>query len=140
MVERAIDGNPVFELSRLDLDRPAPSYTVDLLEVLASPDRELYFVVGADILPELPRWRDPERIVQLARLAVVTRPGAPAADLGQVERLSAGGSSRATLVEIPGLAIASRELRHRVRAGEPIRYLTPLAVERYIAARGLYRA
>jgi nicotinate-nucleotide adenylyltransferase len=139
MVERAIDGNPVFEVSRLDLDRPPPSYTADLLKVLASPDCELFFVVGADILPELPRWRDPEQIVRLARLAVVTRPGSPAADLSQLERLSPGGGSRATLVEIPGLAIASRDLRQRVRTGEPIRYLTPPDVERYILERGLYR-
>jgi nicotinate-nucleotide adenylyltransferase len=140
MVRLAIEGNPVFELSRLDLDRPPPSYTADLLKELSAPDRELYFLIGADILPELPRWRDPSEILRLARLVVVTRPGAPTPDLSRLEWLSAGAASRATLVEIPGLSIASRELRERVRHGVPIRYLTPPEVERYIAERGLYRA
>jgi nicotinate-nucleotide adenylyltransferase len=111
-----------------------------LLKVLASAECELFFVVGADILPELPRWRDPEEIVRLARLVVVTRPGAPGPDLQEVERWLPGAGSRAAHVEIPGLAIASRELRERVRAGMPIHYLTPPAVERYILKRGLYRA
>ncbi len=140
MVRLAIEGNTVFELSRLDLDRPPPSYTADLLKVLSAPDRELYFLLGADILPELPRWRDPGEILRLAHLAVVTRPGAPAPDLRQLEMLAPGGASRATLVEIPGLSIASRVLRERVRRGTPLRYLTPPTVEGYIAARGLYRA
>jgi nicotinate-nucleotide adenylyltransferase len=139
MVRLAIEGNPVFELSRLDLDRPPPSYTADLLKMLAAPNLELYFVVGADILPELPRWREPHDILRLARLVVVTRPGAPAPDVSGLEQLSAGAASGATLVEIPGLSIASRELRERVRRGLPIHYLTPPAVEDYIAERGLYR-
>jgi nicotinate-nucleotide adenylyltransferase len=140
MVRLAIEGNPVFALSRLDLDRPPPSYTADLLKVLEAPDRELCFVVGADILPELPRWRDPQEILRLARLVVVTRPGAPTPDVARLEQLSPGAASRTTLVEIPGLSIASRDLRERVRQGVPIRYLTPTAVERFIAERGLYRA
>ncbi|MBV9581920.1 MAG: nicotinate-nucleotide adenylyltransferase [Chloroflexi bacterium] len=140
MVTLAIVGNPIFEVSRLDLDRPPPSYTADLLKVLASAESDLYFVIGADILPELPRWRDPDEILRLARLAVVNRPGAPPPNLRGLDELSPGASSRATLVEIPGLAIASRELRLRAREGQPIRYLTPPAVERYIVERGLYRA
>ncbi len=139
MVRLAIEANSRFELSRLDLDRPPPSYTADLLKVLQAPDRELCFVIGADILPELPRWRDPGEILRLARLVVVTRPGAPTPDMARLERLSPGSTTRAALVEIPGLSIASRELRERVRRGVPIRYLTPPAVERYIAERGLYR-
>jgi nicotinate-nucleotide adenylyltransferase len=140
MVRLAIDGNPVFELSRLDLDRPPPSYTADLLRVLESPECELFFVVGADLLPELRRWREPAEILRLARLAVVNRPGAPSPDLNRLEELAPGAGLRATLVEIPGIDIASREIRQRVRSGRPIRYLTPPAVERYIAERGLYRA
>jgi nicotinate-nucleotide adenylyltransferase len=139
MVRLAIEGNAHFELSRLDLDRPPPSYTSDLLKALQAPDVELCFVVGADILPELPRWRDPGEILRLARLVVVTRPGAPTPDLARLDELSPGSALRAAPVEIPGLSIASRELRERVRRGVPIRYLTPPAVERYIAERGLYR-
>src|SRR5436190_14542522 len=75
MVRLAVHGNSRFEASRVDLDRPGPSYTADLLRELKAPDQELYFVVGADILPELERWREPREILRLARLAVVNRPG-----------------------------------------------------------------
>jgi nicotinate-nucleotide adenylyltransferase len=135
MVRLAIDANPVFELSRLDMDRPPPSYTADLLRTLHSPAVQLYFVVGADILPELPRWREPEAILQLARLAVVHRPGAPPPKL---EGLPPAGHGRVHIVDVPGVAIASRDLRRRVRSGQPIRYLTPPVVERYIAEHHLY--
>jgi nicotinate-nucleotide adenylyltransferase len=138
MVRLAIANNPLLELSRLDLDRPPPSYTVDLLKVLHTPDNELFFVVGADILPELPRWRAPDEILRLARLSVVNRPGAPAPDLDALDTLQPGARERVDVVQIPGVAIASRELRERVRSRQPIRYLTPPAVERYIHERGLY--
>jgi nicotinate-nucleotide adenylyltransferase len=114
--------------------------SAELFEVLDSPDRELFFLIGADILPELGRWRQPERILRLARLAVVNRPGAPPPDLSRLERLSPGAGLRATLVEIPGVDIAARDIRERVRAGRPIRYLTPPKVERYILEHALYRA
>jgi nicotinate-nucleotide adenylyltransferase len=139
MVRLAIADNPLFELSALDLDRPPPSYTADLLRSLEGENRSLFFIVGADILPELPRWRAPAEILRLACLAVVTRPGAPAPDLDAVDRVLPGLRERVELVDIPALAIASRELRERVRNGQPIRYLTPPAVERYIAEYRLYR-
>jgi nicotinate-nucleotide adenylyltransferase len=138
MVNLAIADNPLFELSRLDLDRPPPSYTADLLRTLASPDRELFFVVGADILPELPRWREPSEILRLARLAVVNRPGSPRPDPAAVEAVLPGSRGRIELVRSPGIGIAARELRHRVRTGQPIHYLTPPAVERYITEHRLY--
>jgi nicotinate-nucleotide adenylyltransferase len=136
MVALAIADNPQFELSRLDLDRPPPSYTVDLLRQLASPAKELFFLVGADILPELPRWRAPEEILRLARLVVVSRPGAPDPDL---EVLQPSERDRVNVLHTPGLDIASRDLRERVRSGQPIRYLTPAAVEQYILEHRLYR-
>ena len=136
MVRLAIAENPLLELSRLDLDRPPPSYTVDLLKLLHTPDNELFFVGGADILPELPRWRAPDEILRLARLVVVNRPGAPPPNL---HALPPGARERVDLVPIPGLAIAATELRERVAAGQPIRYLTPPAVERYVFEHGLYR-
>jgi len=138
MVRLAIAGNPVFELSRLDLDRPPPSYTADLLRALQAPERELFFIIGADILPELPRWREPSEILRLARLAVVTRPGAAVPDTAALEALLSGIRERVDVVDIPGIAIASSDLRHRVRTGQPIRYLTPPAVERYIVEHRLY--
>jgi nicotinate-nucleotide adenylyltransferase len=139
MVRLAIAHNPLFELSRLDLDRPAPSYTADLLRALCEPGRELFFIVGADIVPELPRWREPAEILRLARLTIVNRPGAPAPDLAALEAVVPGARQRVELVHMPGVAIASRELRERVRASAPIRYLTPPLVERYITDRNLYR-
>jgi nicotinate-nucleotide adenylyltransferase len=136
MVRLAIAENPLLELSRLDLDRPPPSYTVDLLKLLHTPDNELFFVGGADILPELPRWRAPEEILRLARLVVVNRPGAPPPDVGALEAIQPG--ARVDVVPVPGVDIASRDIRARVQAGQPIRYLTPPAVERYIYEHGLY--
>jgi nicotinate-nucleotide adenylyltransferase len=135
MVRLAIADNPTLELSRLDVDRPPPSYTVDLLRLLHAPDSELFFIGGADILPELPRWRAPEEILRLARLVVVDRPGAPPANLAA---LAPAARERVEVIRGPGVAISATELRARVKRGEPIRYLTPPAVERYILDRGLY--
>ena len=140
MVALAVADNPTFELSRLDLDRPPPSYTADLLRALESPEYELFFLVGGDILPELPKWREPRQIVQLARLVVVNRPGAPRPDLERLERLLPGVGERSEHVQIPGVDVSSSDIRGRVAAGRPIRYLTPRAVERYIMERGLYRS
>jgi nicotinate-nucleotide adenylyltransferase len=139
MVARAIADNPLFELSRLEMDRPPPSYTVDLLRSLAAPDRELFFVVGADILPDLRKWRSPEEILRLARLAAVNRPGSPLPDVAALEAALPGARERIDVVNMPGVAISAREMRDRVRAGRSLRYLTPPPVERYIEARRLYR-
>ena len=139
MVRLAIAGNPLLELSRLDLDRPPPSYTVDLLELLHRDDNELFFLVGADILPELARWRSPEEILRLARLVVVNRPGAPPPDIAGLTALHPDVSARVDLVTVPGVAVASRDLRARVRGDQPIRYLVPPDVERYVAEHGLYQ-
>ncbi len=119
--------------------RPPPSYTVDLLRALHEPGCELFFLVGADILPELPRWRSPAEILRLARLVAVNRPGSPALDLERLEGELAGARERIDVVPIPGVAISAREMRDRVRAGRSLRYLTPPAVERYIESRSLYR-
>jgi nicotinate-nucleotide adenylyltransferase len=139
MVTRAIGDNPLFEASRLDMDRPPPSYTVDLLRAVKDPDRELVFLVGADILPELPEWRSPAEILRLARLAVVNRPGSPQLDLDALETKLPGARARIDVVSIPGVDISARAMRERVRAGRSLRYLTPPAVERYIESRSLYR-
>jgi nicotinate-nucleotide adenylyltransferase len=140
MVSLAIGDAPSFELSRLDLERPPPSYSADLLRALASPDRELFFVVGADIVAELPRWREPEEILRLARLVVVNRPGAADPDLDSFLESFPAASGRVDCVRIPGVDVSSTEIRQRVRTGAPIRYLTPPAVERYIVEQGLYAA
>jgi nicotinate-nucleotide adenylyltransferase len=138
MVRLAIAENPFFELSRLDMDRAPPSYTADLLRDLSADGRELYFIVGGDILPELARWRDPDQILRLARLVVVSRPGAPMPSSVALEQVAPTAHERLVFLQTPGVAVASREMRARVRAGVPIRYLTPLSVETYIREHSLY--
>jgi nicotinate-nucleotide adenylyltransferase len=141
MVELAIADNPLFELSRADLDRPSPSYTADLLQALRAedPDAELFFLAGADILPELPRWYAPLELVRLATLVAITRPGAPDPNTADLERALPGAAQRVVVLRVPGLDISATDLRARVRAARPIRYLTPAPVEAYIRERGLYR-
>ena len=141
MVARAIADNPLFQLSRLDIDRPPPSYTVDLLQSLQASDSrtELFFLVGADILPELPKWRAPEEVLRLARLVVVNRPGSPFPNLDELELALPGARERADVVRIPGVDISAADLRARVRSDQPIRYLTPPAVEQYVREKRLYQ-
>lgn len=142
MVQLAIATNPHFELSRLDVDRCGPCYSVDLLEVLASrlePNDELYFIVGLDSLAELPTWHEPARLIRLCRLVVVRRPGYHI-DLVQLEAALPGIVDRLTFLETPEMGISSTEIQHRVQAGLPIKYQLPEAVESYIFGHGLYRA
>lgn len=138
MVSLAIQDNPDFELSLLDLQRPPPSYTADLLRSLAAADRELFFLAGADILPELPRWHQPDEVLKLARLVIAHRPDSSAPDLDALERALPGARSRVDVLDTPGVAISARQLRARVAAHQPIQYLTPPHVERYIRENSLY--
>lgn len=140
MVRLAIRENALFELSRADLERPGPSYTVDLLRSLQTPQAELYFIIGSDILPELALWHAPADILRLAHLAVLTRAGSAPPDAHTLDHLFPSASSRVHVVGMPPVEISSTDLRARVRAHEPIRYLTPPAVEAYIAEHRLYRA
>lgn len=143
MVELAIASNPSFQLSTLEVDRPGRSYTVDTLQRLQEelgPAAELFFIVGMDSLGELLTWRDPGRLIALCRLAVVNRPPYLSVDLATLERELPGISRRVDMVEIPGIDIASSELRDRVARGRPIRYQVPEPVEQYIGETGLYRA
>lgn len=140
MVEAAIADNPAFALSRADLDRPGPHYTVDMLALLreAFPGAELYFLMGSDSLVEFPTWRDPARIVRQATLGVMERPGW-AADMDALERHIPGIRERVVWLDAPRLDLSARDLRRRVREGLPVRYLVPPAVETYIQEHRLYR-
>jgi nicotinate-nucleotide adenylyltransferase len=129
MLELAIAGEPRFAISRLELDRTGPSYTVETLEQLAGPD-ELFLILGGDALAALPRWKDADRIATLATLLVAERPGAP-------ER---AGTAPVVRFDAPRLDISSRELRARAARGRSLRYLVPDPVWKHIEARGLYRA
>jgi nicotinate-nucleotide adenylyltransferase len=142
MVELAIGSNRHFALSRIDVDRAGPSYTVGALDQLRrelGPESQLWFVMGADSLADILTWREPERLLQLARLAVVNRPGAPDPAPERLEAELPGARARIDVVEIPDLAISATDLRRRVAKGRPIKYQLPEAVEQYVQERGLYR-
>lgn len=135
----ATAADPRFHVTRVDIDRPGPTYTVDTLRELQEqfarehPDEaaEWYFITGADALADILGWRDPDQIIEAAHLVGVTRPGHALADPGLP-------STRVSLVEIPALAISSTDIRDRVRAGAPITYLVPEGVVHLIAKHGLY--
>ena len=142
MTTLAVRDNPAFEVSRADVDRGGPSYTVELLACLRDalgPDEDLAFVAGMDVLHELPRWRDPRRVLELAHLIVISRPGEEPLPPTALDDRLPGASARITVVEAAGVAVSSTELRERVAAGKPIRYLVPDPVAAYIAEHGLYR-
>jgi nicotinate-nucleotide adenylyltransferase len=125
--------NPQFSVSRIDIDRQGPTYTVDTLRDLRAlhPDADLFFITGADALSQILTWRDSEELFSLAHFIGCTRPGHILSDAG----LPAGGVS---LVEVPALAISSTDCRNRVAKGEPVWYLVPDGVVRYIDKRALY--
>ena len=131
MLELAVAGEPRFSVSRIELERDGPSYTVDTLESFAGAD-ELFLILGGDAIAELPRWKDPDRIARLATLVVAERPGAPSAPNH--------GSSSLLVFDAPRIDISARELRARAARGRSLRYLVPDPVWRHIEARGLYRA
>lgn len=127
-------SNPQFSVSRIDVDRPGRTYTIDTLRDLATEhgDADIFFITGADALSQIFSWRDAEELFSLAHFIGVTRPGHTLADPGFPE----GGVS---LVEVPALAISSTDCRERVAKGEPVWYLVPDGVVRYIDKRKLYR-
>ena len=140
MVELAIEGRADFALSQVDVDRPGPHYTADMLSLLQrawGPGTELFFVVGSDSLADILKWYRPERIIQQAKLAVARRPGAEV-DVAALERALPGLSGRVCWVEIPLLEISSTDLRVRVRQGRPISFFLPPAVEAYVLENRLY--
>jgi len=131
----ATAADPRFTVSRADVDRSGPTYTVDTLRDLRAErgsDAELFFITGADALHDILSWRNTDEVQRLAHLVGVTRPGHVLADPG----LAPG---TVTLLQVPALAISSSDVRARVQAGAPISYLVPPGVESYIAKRGLYR-
>lgn len=141
MVEAAVADNPSFAVSRIDLDRPGPHYTVDMLALLGQehPAAELFFLMGGDSLAHFVTWRDPAGIARQARLAVMQRPG-HAPDVETLERVAPGIAERLAWLNVPRLDIASSDLRRRVQEGLPLRYLVPPPVEAYIREQRLYEA
>jgi nicotinate-nucleotide adenylyltransferase len=127
------EPEPRFRVSRIEVDRGGPTYTVDTLRELRDelPDTELSFITGADAMLEIMDWKEPEALFDLAGFIAATRPGFDVTPFAAHPDVS--------VMEIPALAISSTDIRARVRAGRPIRFLVPQGVETYIRERGLYR-
>ncbi|CAN5519687.1 nicotinate-nucleotide adenylyltransferase [soil metagenome] len=132
----ATASNPRFSVSRVDIDRDGPTYTIDTLRELReqTDDVELFFITGADAMAQILTWRDHDEIFALAHFVGCTRPG-HRLDASTLDGLP---TDRLTLVEIPALAISSTDCRARVARGEPVWYLVPDGVVQYIAKHGLY--
>lgn len=143
MIEFAIAGNPHFKLSRIELERTGPSYTVTTLEDLTreDPDRELFLLVGADSIHDLPTWREPQRILEMATVVGVNRGRTFLQDDAHkqlVTQLGEKSAARVRFVEMPAIDISATDIRERVTRGASIRYLVPRAVEMYLAEQRLY--
>jgi len=127
----ATASNPRFTVSRVDIDRAGPTYTIDTLRDLHQlrPGSDLFFITGADAMTQIVSWKDSEELWKLAHFVGVTRPGHELHDLGRKE---------VSLLEVPAMAISSTDCRARVADGNPVWYLVPDGVVQYIAKYGLY--
>ena len=130
----ATASNPQFSVSRIDIDREGPTYTIDTLRDVRAmhPDAELFFITGADAFASIVEWKDVDELWELAHFVAVTRPGHHLS-------VSAYPRERVSQLEIPALAISSTDCRARVRAGYPVWYLVPDGVVQYITKHDLYR-
>jgi nicotinate-nucleotide adenylyltransferase len=140
MTRLATADDDRFSVSSLEVDREGPSYTYETLEALAEEraDRKLVFVMGADAAVGLESWREPERVVELASLAVARREGVADAEVATVMH-SLGCEDRVTMLEMPQFGVSSSVVRERAKQGRPLRYLVPQPVADYIEAEGIYR-
>jgi nicotinate-nucleotide adenylyltransferase len=135
----ATASNPAFTVSRLEIDHPGPTYTVDTLRRLGAEQADgtcLYFIIGADAVLQILTWKEPDQVLAQAEFIAATRPGY---DLDRLVRQVPGAAGRVHRMEIPDLAISASDLRGRVARGAPIQYLVPDGVARYIDEHGLYR-
>jgi len=143
LCRRAVAGDDRFEVSRLELDRPGQSWTVDTLRTLRDehPQDDLIFIVGGDMARSLPTWREPEAVLELATLAVAERAGSEREDIrGELRGLGAATRERVRFFDMPRIDVSSSLVRERVATGRPIRYLVPDAVAAAIAEHGWYAA
>jgi nicotinate-nucleotide adenylyltransferase len=127
-----------FSVSTLEVEREGPSYTYETLERLAEQrDSQLVFVMGADAAVGLESWRRPERVVELAHLAIARRAGVAPAEVAAV-LATLGAGERVTMLEMPEFGISSSAVRERAKEGGPLRYMVPEAVARFVQERGIY--
>jgi nicotinate-nucleotide adenylyltransferase len=141
MVRLAVASNRYFKVSTMEIDRPGLSYSIDtILELQAKlgAQAEIYFIVGPDALAELPKWKEPARLVEICQVVGIGRPAHEQVDLRKMERSVPGASQRIMLVDVPQIDISSTDIRRRVAQGLSLRYLVPEAVEKYIAEHKLY--
>lgn len=137
----ATAANPDFDVSRLEIDRPGITYTVDTLKELretGGPGVELFFITGADAVWEIVSWKDADQIAGMVTLIAATRPGYDL-EAARLAHEKAATKFRIEYIEVPALSISSTDIRRRVRERRPIRYLTPESVGAYIRKHGLYR-
>ena len=135
----ATSSNPHFTVSRVEVDREGPTYTVDTLRSLRAQydgSCELFFITGADAMLEILHWKDPGEVLDLAHFIAATRPGY---DIDRFEEEAPSPHPNVSVMDVPALAISSSDIRRRVSVGEPIRYLVPEGVQAYIEKAGLYR-
>jgi nicotinate-nucleotide adenylyltransferase len=134
----ATGSNPNFTVSRLEVERDGPTYTIDTLRTMKDeePDAELFFVTGADAILEIIHWKQTDEIFELAHFIAATRPGY---DLAVFEAEAPTRHESVSVMNIPALAISSTDIRRRVHEGRPIRYLVPEGVKSYVEKTGLYR-
>lgn len=136
----ATASNPYFRCSRMEVERPGTSYTIDTLRAIRAthPDLDaLYFITGADAVLEILTWHEYDRLTEECRFIAVTRPGFVLERMRDV--VSAEFLNRVSFLPIPALEISSTDIRRRVREGRSVKYLTPEAVEDYVQQNGLYR-
>ncbi|MDP2936254.1 MAG: nicotinate-nucleotide adenylyltransferase [Dehalococcoidia bacterium] len=141
MVEMAVASNPFFEVSRIELERDSPSYTIETVRFLlkrSGPGTSIYFLVGLDQAMALPNWKDPLPLMEICRLVFLSRPGWPPLDFESLDRHIPRARERILSIEVPAIGISSTEIRKRVSRGVSIKYLVPEAVEEYIMSHGLY--
>jgi nicotinate-nucleotide adenylyltransferase len=140
MARLAAKADSMVEASDVETAREGPSFSFRTLELMsdARPGDEFVFLMGADVAAGLESWREPERVLELARVGIAARPGTALEEAeAAIERL--GGEERADVVRMPEIGVSSTGIRRRAAAGRPIRYLVPDGVGKFIAARGLYR-
>lgn len=137
----ATASNPKFTVSRVDIDRPGVTYTIDTLRDLKAqhPNADLYFITGADAFAEIASWKDSAQMWDLAHFVAVTRPGYSRPEREEGDLAAAPPEGKVDTLEIPALAISSTDVRRRARNGEPVWYLVPDGVVQYIGKHGLYR-
>lgn len=139
MVRLAVEGNPSFGVTDIEIRRTGPSYTVDTLAELRGqyPDAEFIVILGVDALREIDRWHQPRKLFELASVVGMARPGA-SLDPSVLNAAIPGASSRMRLLDSVLIEISGTEVRQRVAAGRSVRYRVPAAVEQYIHENGLY--